>query len=155
MAKAKDSFLLYYELEDQVSDLSDSQLGALFRAIFAYERRGEAYSGEDMAVRMAMRFVQSVLDRNRERWDERPNAAARTEKKGGAPQNQRKASDRPIRKPKKPSRFFQNPENLFLYVYLYLYVFLYVRVRGLRPPPARAMKKTQARNHRKSNGRTT
>ena len=154
MAKAKDSFLLYYELEDQVSDLSDSQLGALFRAIFAYERRGEAYSGEDMAVRMAMRFVQSVLDRNRERWDERAERSRKNGKKGGRPPKS-EASDRPIRKPKKPSRFFQNPENLFLYVYLYLYVFLYVRVRGLRPPPARAMKKTQARNHRKSNGRTT
>lgn len=107
MAKAKDSFLLYYELEDQVSDLSDSQLGALFRAIFAYERRGEAYSGEDMAVRMAMRFVQSVLDRNRERWDERPNAAARTEKKGAPPKIRERRAIAPFGNPKNPAGFFK------------------------------------------------
>ena len=41
MAKEKNSFVLYYDLEDILLDLSDSQIAELFRAIFAYEKRGE------------------------------------------------------------------------------------------------------------------
>ena len=61
MAKEKNSFVLYYELEDILYDLSDSQIAELFRSIFAYEKRGEAYSGSDPEVKIAMRFVMRPL----------------------------------------------------------------------------------------------
>ena len=38
MAKEKNSFVLYYDLEDILLDLSDSQIAELVRAIFAYEK---------------------------------------------------------------------------------------------------------------------
>ena len=68
MAKEKNSFVLYYDLEDILLDLSDSQIAELFRAIFAYEKRGEAYSGSDPEVKIAMRFVSRALDDNDERY---------------------------------------------------------------------------------------
>ena len=68
---AKDSFLLYYEWEDNLSDLTDDQLGSLLRALFSYEKRGEQYAGNDPEVRMAFRFVKGTLDRNREKYDAR------------------------------------------------------------------------------------
>lgn len=69
MAKRKDSFLMYYEWEDTFSDLDDRQLGELLRAVFAYEKRKEEYTGSDGAVRLAMRFIQRTLDRNQEKYD--------------------------------------------------------------------------------------
>ena len=61
MAKEKNSFVLYYELEDILYELSDSQIAELFRAIFAYEKRGEVYSGSDPEVKIAMSFVPRSL----------------------------------------------------------------------------------------------
>lgn len=69
MAKEKDSFLLYYEWEDYFAELTDRQLGELLRAVFAYEKRGERYSGTDREVAMALHFVQGTLDRNREKYE--------------------------------------------------------------------------------------
>lgn len=70
MAKQKDSFLMYYEWEDAFADLDDQQLGELLRAIFAYEKRKEEYTGADGAVRLVMRFVQRTLDRNQEKYQQ-------------------------------------------------------------------------------------
>lgn len=81
MSKAKGSFLVYHEWEDYFTTLSDQQLGALFRAVFAYERRGEPYSGQDPAVGMAMQFIRGSLDRNRSRYEERCQRNRRNVKK--------------------------------------------------------------------------
>lgn len=67
--KEKDSFLVFYDWEDCISDLSDEQVGRFFRAMFAYEKRGEAYTGNDLEIRMALKFVQGSLDRNREKYN--------------------------------------------------------------------------------------
>lgn len=69
MAKAKDSFIVFYEWEEDLRGLSDEQMGQLFRAVFAYEKRGEAYTGGDPHIEMAMSFIQRALDRNRERYE--------------------------------------------------------------------------------------
>lgn len=70
MAKKKNSFIMYYEWEETFSRLSDAQLGALLRAIYAYERRGEEYAGTDEAVRMSLAFVCPALARNAEKYRE-------------------------------------------------------------------------------------
>lgn len=83
MAKEKNSFVLYYDLEDILFDLSDSQIAELFRAIFAYEKRGEAYSGSDPEVKIAMRFVGRALDDNDERYRAKVEKRREAGRKGG------------------------------------------------------------------------
>ena len=83
MAKEKNSFVLYYDLEDILFDLSDSQIAELFRAIFAYEKRGEAYSGSDPEVKIAMRFVSRALDDNDERYRAKVEKRREAGRKGG------------------------------------------------------------------------
>ena len=83
MAKEKNSFVLYYDLEDILLDLSDSQIAELFRAIFAYEKRGEAYSGSDPEVKIAMRFVSRALDDNDERYRAKVEKRREAGRKGG------------------------------------------------------------------------
>lgn len=68
MAKEKVSFVMFYEWETIFDRLSDAQLGALLRAIYAYEIRGEEYTGTDDAVRMSLAFVCPALDRNKAKY---------------------------------------------------------------------------------------
>lgn len=83
MAKEKNSFVLYYDLEDILFDLNDRQTAELFRAIFAYEKRGEAYSGDDPEVKIAMRFVSRALDDNDERYRAKVEKRREAGRKGG------------------------------------------------------------------------
>lgn len=83
MAKEKNSFVLYYDLEEILYDLSDSQIAELFRAIFAYEKRGEVYSGSDPEVKIAMRFVRRSLDDNDERYRAKVEKRREAGRKGG------------------------------------------------------------------------
>ena len=92
MAKEKNSFVLYYDLEDILLDLSDSQIAELFRAIFAYEKRGEAYSGSDPEVKIAMRFVSRSLDDNDERYRAKVEKRREAGRKGGLKSAQRRTA---------------------------------------------------------------
>ena len=57
MSNTKKSFLVYYDLEDQVEEFTDEQVGKLFRAMLAYARRSEETEIHDSEVRAAFRFV--------------------------------------------------------------------------------------------------
>ena len=69
MAKEKNSFIIYYDFEDQTSDFTDQQVGSLVRAVLAYEKRGELPERAEPAVRMAFLFLKPGLDSNREKYD--------------------------------------------------------------------------------------
>lgn len=89
MAKQKDSFVVYYSWEEICEDMTDAQCGELFRALFAYEKRGERYSGKDPYVKMAMKMMAQALDLNREKYLERceknrKSIQKRWEKRSGA-----------------------------------------------------------------------
>lgn len=83
--KEKNSFVMYYEWEESFSDLTNAQLGELLRAIFAYEKRGESYSGNDPSVKMAMGFIKGALDRGKERYQNVCERNRANGKKGGRP----------------------------------------------------------------------
>lgn len=115
--REKDSFLVFYEWEDNLKNLSDEQMGRLFRAVFAYEKRGEAYSGGDPAIEMAMSFIRYAMDRNLERYKERCETNRENGKKGGRPPKNRSKpretqqnrtvfseTERNRNEPKKPER---------------------------------------------------
>lgn len=92
MAKReKNSFILFYEWEDSIRSLTDEQAGQLLRALFAYEKRGEQYTGSDPAVALAMGFLYASLDRNREKYEETCRKRSAAGKKGGAPRGNQNA----------------------------------------------------------------
>ena len=47
MAKEKNSFIVYYDFEEQTATLSDQQVGRLIRVMLDYEKRGVLPDGED------------------------------------------------------------------------------------------------------------
>lgn len=86
MAK-QETLTLFPEIEEVTRKMSDSQFGSLIRAVMGYRFRGEAYSGDDIAVDIAFRFVSSQVDRAetakaarakaaRDRWDVQSDANA-------------------------------------------------------------------------------
>ncbi len=85
MSTEKDSFVLYYELEEQTEDFSDAQVGQLLRAIFEYEKRKKLPHFSDIAVKTAFRFVATQLDRNHEKYKATIETRRRAGKQGGRP----------------------------------------------------------------------
>ncbi len=59
----QETLTLFPEIEDVTRKMTDSQFGSLIRAVMAYRFRGEEYSGDDVAVDIAFRFVSSQVDR--------------------------------------------------------------------------------------------
>lgn len=68
MAKDKNSFILYYDFEEQTALLSDEQVGRLIRLILDYEKRGILPDREDRLVEMAFWFLKVGLDVNAEKY---------------------------------------------------------------------------------------
>ena len=65
MAKEKNSFIVYYDFEEQTATLSDQQVGRLIRVMLDYEKRGVLPDGEDTLVGM---FLKVGLDLNDEKY---------------------------------------------------------------------------------------
>ena len=98
----KNSFLIYYEYEEQLSILSDEELGQLIRAIFKYEKNNEIpkFTG---VLQMAFLFIKGNLDRDREKYDKRCETSANNGKLGGRPPKQ-KPNSKPNKNLKKPKK---------------------------------------------------
>jgi len=101
MQETKKSFLLYHDYFESLSGLDDSQLGALMRAVFEYERQGITPSSLSPICAMAFSFIKSNLDRDRAHYEERCQQNALNGKKGGRPKKTEK-TERFSEKPKKP-----------------------------------------------------
>lgn len=67
--KGKNSFVLYYDLEEQTKMLTDQQVGRLLRMVLAYEIRGERLEEQEPTVQMAFQFLKPGLDINREKYE--------------------------------------------------------------------------------------
>ncbi|MCD7829743.1 MAG: DnaD domain protein [Clostridiales bacterium] len=103
----KQSFIVYYDWEEDIEDFTDEQAGALLRAMFAYQKRGEVYSGDDSAVRAVFRFIRRTFDRDREKYKERCRQNQENGKKGGRPTKNKKPNGF-SENPEKPNGFFEN-----------------------------------------------
>lgn len=106
----KPGFLIYKDCEEQVGMMSDEDAGKLFKALFAYENRGEVIDLPPVPA-LAFSFFKKELDRNRERYEEKRKTNKENGSKGGRPKNQQeeKEPDGFLEKPKKPNGFFENP----------------------------------------------
>lgn len=71
MTKGKNSFVIYYDLEEQTQDFSNEQLGKLLRAAFAYEKRDELVDIDDPVVKAAFSFVRVQLREGKHKYEER------------------------------------------------------------------------------------
>lgn len=76
MARPKRKMLaLFPELLESTADLNDEQFGRLMRSAFTYRFAGEPYNGDDIAVKIAFRFVASQIDRYEEQCKTNSNNA--------------------------------------------------------------------------------
>lgn len=105
----KNSFLIYYEYEEQLSILSDEELGQLIRAIFKYEKNNEIpkFTG---VLQIAFLFIKGNLDRDREKYDKRCETSANNGKLGGRPPKE-KPNLKPNKNLKKPKKADNDIDN--------------------------------------------
>lgn len=61
--KKQDTLVLFPEVFFSTARMSDAQFGAFMRAVFGYRFTGAVYEGDDLAVDIAFRTVQSQIDR--------------------------------------------------------------------------------------------
>lgn len=84
MAK-QETLTLFPEIEVVTKKMTDTQFGELMRAVMAYRWRGEAYSGDDIAIDIAFQFLSNQVDRGeaakaaktkaaKDRWDKKTDA---------------------------------------------------------------------------------
>lgn len=99
----KKAFLMYYDYEEQLEDLTDEELGKLVRIIFKYEKTGEEPQNLGFLLKMAFSFIKGNLNRDRQKYDRRSETSAINGKKGGRPST-KKPNSKPNEKPKKPKK---------------------------------------------------
>lgn len=95
----KNSFIIYHNYRDSLEDLTNEQVGLLFRAIFDYEieKKEPNFNGE---LKIAFRFIKKDLDLNADKYDNICERNRLNGLKGGRPKN-----------PKNPDGFSKTQEN--------------------------------------------
>lgn len=81
-------FYLYVEYGEKFRRMSDSQLGALVRALMEYKTTGEAPEIEELAVGIAFDIVRADIDKQAEAYRKKQEAGA----KGGSTRKQTEAN---------------------------------------------------------------
>ena len=99
----KNSFLIYHEYKEILEDLTDEEVGILFRAILDYEIEGTIPNFKGL-MKMAFKVIQGNLDRDRNKYDKRCETSAENGKLGGRPRKSNKNLKEPNQKPKKPKK---------------------------------------------------
>lgn len=96
---AKNSFVIYHNYRDTLEDLTNEQVGELFRAIFNYEidKKEPNFNGE---LKIAFRFIKKDLDLNSDKYESICERNRMNGLKGGRPKN-----------PKNPNGFSKTQEN--------------------------------------------
>lgn len=97
---AKNSFVVYHNYRDTLEDLTDEQVGKLFRAIFDYEIDGNepSFSG---VLNVAFKFIKKDLDINLNKYENICKRNRENGQKGGAPVGNQNARKQP-KQPKQP-----------------------------------------------------
>lgn len=63
------SFLIYKDWEEYLETLTDEEVGKLFRALFAYAKRGEE-TPFDGALRMLFTMIKNTIERDGKKWED-------------------------------------------------------------------------------------
>ena len=96
----KNSFVVYHNYRDVLEDLTDDQVGKLFRAMLDYEidRVEPQFSG---VLNVAFKFIKKDLDINLTKYDNICERNRQNGQKGGAPIGNQNARKQP-KQPKQP-----------------------------------------------------
>ncbi|MBR5826445.1 MAG: hypothetical protein IKY78_05105 [Clostridia bacterium] len=65
----KNSFVLYYDLGEVFSFLTDEEAGQLIKAVFAFETQGEVTEFSDRMMQSSYKRITDSLLRNREKYE--------------------------------------------------------------------------------------
>lgn len=64
----KKSFVLYHDLDEVFSFLTDEEAGQLIKAVFAFETKGEVTEFSDRMMQSSYKRITDSLIRNREKY---------------------------------------------------------------------------------------
>ena len=79
----KKSFLVYFDWEAPLQELTDEELGELFRAMFIYAKYGEQLDFEHRSLKLVFGFIKSAIDRDKTAYAEKCKKNAENGSKGG------------------------------------------------------------------------
>ncbi len=97
-------FLIYKDWEDIVNTLDNNeQVGELFKALFAFAKRGEQAEFEG-ALKMAFLIMMKQIQRDGEKWENTCDKNAENGRKGGRPKKPSVNAET-----EKTDRFFEKP----------------------------------------------
>lgn len=82
--------MVYFDWEAPLQELTNEELGELFRAMFAYAKNGELIEMEHRSLKLVFGFIKSAIDRDRASYEERckknaENASKAAKKKADQP----------------------------------------------------------------------
>ena len=110
--KQKSSFLIYHEYREPLKLLTDEQRGQLLMALIDYSESGVVPELDGISM-MAFSFIQSQMDRDSKKYENRCSSNRENGKKGGRPKKENDLEENP----KKPLGFEEtekktkNPKN--------------------------------------------
>lgn len=109
-AKQRPGIMIYFELLDEMTELTDEECGALFRDMLVYGRTGVLPEYSDRTMRTMWKLVQTRLDNDARRYYEISEARTEAGRKGGRPRKQSESNEKQI-KTKKPIAFLEKQNN--------------------------------------------
>lgn len=98
--KQKSSFLIYHEYREPLKLLTDEQRGQLLMALIDYSESGVVPELDGISM-MAFSFIQSQMDRDSKKYENRCSSNRENGKKGGRPKKENDSEENP-KNPKKP-----------------------------------------------------
>lgn len=98
--KQKSSFLIYHEYREPLKLLTDEQRGRLLMALIDYSESGVVPELDGISM-MAFSFIQSQMDRDSKKYENRCSSNRENGKKGGRPKKENDTEENP----KKPLGF--------------------------------------------------
>lgn len=101
--KQKSSFLIYHEYREPLKLLTDEQRGQLLMALIDYSESGVVPELDGISM-MAFSFIQSQMDRDSKKYENRCSSNRENGKKGGRPKKENDSEENP-KNPKNPMGF--------------------------------------------------
>ena len=87
--KEKQSFIIYYEWEEMLQYMTDSQIAEILRAMFSYTKRGETPKFSSPLLNTTFCVIKYAIDRDNEKYKQRSAANSQNGKKGGRPKSEK------------------------------------------------------------------
>lgn len=86
------SFILYTSYTDILQDLSNEELGLIFKAILVYKTNGQIIDLPKSLLTI-FRFIKNQLDIDKQKWEQTKQARSSAGKLGGAPKGNKNAKN--------------------------------------------------------------